>query len=122
MAFQNPAQNFAEQRLNFGDLVSLSPHSTYLMRSAGDYPDAGILKGSLLAVDRALTPRHNHIIVAQVGDELVLRRLILHPRPALQELGEESNKVVLEEFAELPVWGVVAYAVTDLAGIGFNGH
>lgn len=39
MAFQNPAQNFAEQRLSLGDLVSLSPHSTFLIRSDSNYPD-----------------------------------------------------------------------------------
>lgn len=30
MAFQNPAQNYSEHRLNLGDMVYLSPHSTYL--------------------------------------------------------------------------------------------
>lgn len=53
MAFQNPAQNFAEQQLNLGDLVTLSPHSTFLIRSDTDYPDAGIMQGSILAIDRA---------------------------------------------------------------------
>ncbi|WP_237712339.1 hypothetical protein [Pantoea sp. Sc1] len=46
MAFQNPAQNFAEQRLNLGDLVTLSPHSTFLVRSDSSYPEAGIMQGS----------------------------------------------------------------------------
>lgn len=43
MAFQNPAQNFAEQRLSLGDLVTLSPHSTFLVRSDSNYPEAGIM-------------------------------------------------------------------------------
>ncbi len=43
MAFQNPAQNFAEQRLNLGDLITLSPHSTFLVRSDSSYPEAGIM-------------------------------------------------------------------------------
>lgn len=120
MAFQNPAQNFAEQRLSLGDLVTLSPHSTFLVRSNSDYPDAGIVKGSVLAIDRALTPQHRHIIVAEVDGEPVLRRLLIEPVPALQELGGRNNVQLLGDGQELPVWGVVAYALTDIAGLGFR--
>uniref|UniRef100_UPI0035A07D99 S24 family peptidase n=1 Tax=Pantoea anthophila TaxID=470931 RepID=UPI0035A07D99 len=82
MAFQNPAQNFAEQRLNLGDLVTLSPHSTFLVRSDSSYPEAGIMQGSVLAINRAITPQHRHIIVAEIEGELVLRRLLINPVPA----------------------------------------
>lgn len=58
MSFQNPAQKFAEQRLSQEDLVTLSLHSTLLMRSDAAYPDAGIMQGSILAIDRALIPQH----------------------------------------------------------------
>lgn len=120
MAFQNPAQNFAEQRLNLGDLVTLSPHSTFLLRSDSSYPESGILQGSVLAIDRALTPQHRHIIVAEVEGELVLRRLLIKPVPALQELSGDETITLLNESQELPVWGVVAYALNDIAGLGFN--
>lgn len=120
MGFQSPAQNYNEQRLNLGDLVYLSPHSTYLMRSASDYPDVGIMKGTLLAVDRGLTPQHGNIIITNIEDELVMRRLLLLPSPALQELNGDGTLTPLATDQELPVWGVVSYAVTDLAGLGFN--
>ncbi|MGP4132274.1 hypothetical protein OJE16_22070 [Pantoea tagorei] len=120
MAFQNPAQNYEQKRLNIGDMVSLSTHSTYLMRSASDYPDIGIVKGSLLTVDRSLTPQHGNIIITSVNDELVLRRLLLIPSPALQELSGNGELVPLLADFDLSVWGVVTYALTDLAGLGFN--
>ncbi len=120
MAFQSPALGYAEQRLSLGDLVYLSPHSTYLFRSASDYPDVGIVKGSLLAIDRGLTPQHGNIIIAVENDELVMRRLLLKPSPALQELNGDGVLKPLATDQDLPVWGVVAYAVTDLAGLGFN--
>lgn len=120
MAFQNPAQNFIEARLNLGDIVSLSPWSTYLMRSDTACPEAGIVKGSVLAVDRALTPRHGQIIVAEFEGELVLRRLLLKPVPALQSLERSDAIVLLDENQPLPVWGVVAYALNDIAGQGFT--
>lgn len=121
MAFQSPAQNYNETRLNLGDLVYLSPYSTYLMRSESDYAGAGIVKGSVLAIDRALKPAHGQIIVAEFDGELTLRRLLLNPVPALQALDADETVVLLDVSQPLPVWGVVAYALTDVAGIGFNG-
>lgn len=121
MAFQSPAAGYAEQRLHFGDLVSLSPHSTYILRSASDYLDVGIVKDSLLAVDRGIVPRHGHIVTASVENELAIRRLLLVPVPALLELSGDCSVKQLAESEHLPVWGVVAYVLTDMAGLGFNG-
>ncbi|MDF7788628.1 peptidase [Pantoea stewartii] len=121
MAFQSPAQNYTETRLNLGDLVHLSPYSTYLMRSESDCAGAGIVKGSVLAVDRALIPAHRQLIVAEIDGELTLRRLLLEPVPALQALDEDETVTLLDVNQALPVWGVVAYALTDVAGVGFNG-
>ena len=121
MAFQSPAQNYIETRLSLDDLVHLSPYSTYLMRSDCSFPDAGIVKGSVLAIDRALTPVHGHLIVAELNGELMLRRLLLNPVAALQAPDEEESITLLDASQVLPVWGVVAYALTDIAGLGFNG-
>lgn len=121
MAFQSPAQNYTETRLNLGDLVSLSAYSTYLMRSDCDIRDAGIVKGSVLAIDRALTPAHGQLIVAEVDGELTLRRLLLTPVPALQALDSDETVTLIDVSQPLPVWGVVAYALTDVAGLGFSG-
>ena len=68
----------------------------------------------------ARSPQHRHIIVAEVEGELVLRRLLINPVPALQELKGDETITLLDESQELPVWGVVAYALTDVAGLGFN--
>lgn len=121
MTFQSPAQNYVETRLNLGDLVHLSPYSTYLMRSDSDFPDAGIVKGSVLAIDRALIPSHGQLIVAEVDGELSLRRLLLNPVPALQALDADETVTLIDVSQPLPVWGVVAYSLTDVAGLGFSG-
>ncbi|WP_289368158.1 peptidase [Pantoea stewartii] len=121
MAFLSPAQNYNETRLNLGDLVHLSPYSTYLMRSESDCADAGIVKGSVLAVDGAMIPAHRQLIVAELDGELTLRRLLLEPVPALQALDEDGAVTLLDVRQALPVWGMVAYALTDIAGVGFNG-
>lgn len=120
MAFQSPAANYAEKRIDFTNLCSLSANSTYVWECTSDYPACGILKGSLLAVDRSLRPKHGNLVIASVDDELVIRRLFLTPAPALQALAGQCAITPLQEGAELPIWGVIAYALTDLAGIGFS--
>jgi len=45
MAFPNAAQNLAEQHLSLSDLVSLSHHSSLLVRSDTNYLEAGIMLG-----------------------------------------------------------------------------
>lgn len=120
MAFQSPAANYAENRIDFTNLVSLSPHSTYVWECTSDYPACGILKGSLLAVDRSLKPKHGNLVIASVDDELVIRRLVLTPAPALQTLTGQCTIYPIKEGAESPIWGVIAYALTDLAGVGFS--
>lgn len=121
MAFQSPAQNYTETRLSLGDLIYLSPYSTYLMRSETDCASVGIVKGSVLAIDRALKSAHGQLIVAEFDGELTLRRLLLKPVPALQALDADETVTLLDVNQPLPVWGVVGYALTDVAGIGFNG-
>lgn len=115
MAFQNPAQNFAEQRLSLGNLVSLAPRSIFLVRSDSHYPRVGIMRGSVFAIDRALAPQHRHIIVA-----VVLKKLLINPVPALQELQGNETLTLLNESLGLSVWNVVAYALTAITGSGFS--
>ena len=120
MSFQSPASNYTEQRLDFTNLVRLSPQSSYVIRSGSEYPSAGILKGSLLAVDKSLEPVHGSIVIAEINDEFTIRRLLLVPSPALQELEGEQRITSISKQDDLPLWGVVAYVLSDVAGIGFN--
>ncbi|PLR29276.1 MULTISPECIES: S24 family peptidase [Enterobacterales] len=120
MAFQSPATNYAEKRIDFTNLVSLSPTSTYVWECTSDYPEHGILKGSLLAVDRSLKPKHDNLVIANVDNELVICKLLLTPVPSVQVLSNQSSIIPLNESAELPIWGVIAYVLTDLAGQGFS--
>jgi len=99
---------------------SICPRTPHTFPQRERLPDAGIVKGSLLAVDRALTPQHGNIIIISVDDELVMRRLLLLPSPALQELNGDGTLTPVALDQDMPAWGVVSYAVTDLAGLGFN--
>lgn len=100
MAFQNPAQNFAAQRLSLGNLIMLLPHSTFLVRSNSNYPEAGVMQGSVLAIDRAPIPQHRHIIVAEIEGELILHK----PRTGAARAKRRFN--VRREARSMPSGGV----------------
>jgi DNA polymerase V len=126
MGFPSPATDYVEQRITIDSHVHLNQNTTYIMLCGGHYPEVGILKGSMMAVDRSRTPGHGHIVVATVGGEFVMRRLLTRPCMALQELGGVQTIHNIKEPADFmaddsPVWGVVAYVVTDTAGLGFRG-
>jgi len=43
-----------------------------------------------------------------------MRRLLLLPSPALQQLNGDGTLTPVTVDQDMPVWGVVSYAVTDL--------
>lgn len=120
MAYPSPAQNYTEKRLNIGDLVRLSPLSSYLMRSENDYPSVGILKGAILVIERALEPVHLSLVVTEIDNELVIRRFLTTPTLAFQNLGECEEIQRLPIDSNPPIWGVIAYVLNDIAGKGFD--
>jgi SOS-response transcriptional repressors (RecA-mediated autopeptidases) len=125
MGFPSPAMDYVEERVDMASIFCLNRNSTYMILCGGNYPDVGILKGSMMAVDSSITPEHGHIVVATIGGEFVMRRLIKRPYLALQELDGARNIDRITDSHELslddsPVWGVVAYVVTDAAGFGFK--
>lgn len=61
--FPSPAEGEIDRRLDLNAAVIRNPASTFFVRVAGDsMVGAGILRGDLLAVDRALEPRDGNVI------------------------------------------------------------
>lgn len=50
----------------------------------------------------------------------MLRKLLIKPVTALHKLRGDETITLLAESQELPVLGVVAYALTDIAWFGFT--
>ena len=70
---------------------------------------AGILDGDKVLVDRAVEPRHGHIVVAVINNEYTLKRL--YRQSGVLELRPENplyQPIRLKAAEELQIWGVVA--------------
>lgn len=74
--FPSPAQDYLEKGINLHDHVVKKPAATFFMRAKGDSMiEAGIYPNDLLVIDRSITARSGHIIVASLNGEFTLKRL-----------------------------------------------
>ena len=74
--FPSPADDFAVKRQDLNELLITHPLATFFWRVAGkSMMEAGIDDGDILVVNRALTPVHRSIVVAQVDGDFTVKYL-----------------------------------------------
>ena len=74
--FPSPADDFAIKRHDLNELLITHPEATFFWRVAGkSMVEAGIDDGDILVVNRALTPEHRNIVVAQVDGDFTVKYL-----------------------------------------------
>ncbi len=111
--FPSPADDFIEGALDLNEHLIAHPAATFMVRVEGSsMTGAGIFSGDLLIVDRSLESRSGHIVVAVVGGEMTVKRLIKagtgwllkaeHPDYPPTLLGADN---------ECSIWGVVTGSV-----------
>ena len=76
--FPSPAESYVDSALDFNDYLVSNPNATFAVYSSGDSMiDVGIYPGDLLVFDRSITPNNGDIIVASVGGEFTVKRLVI---------------------------------------------
>lgn len=114
--FPSPADDYLDSALDLNDLLVEHPVATFYIRVQGDSMEgAGIHCGDILVVDRALEPRHNHIVVAAIDGEFTIKRLrtqadgvhLVAENPAMRS-------IKVGEGRQFEVWGVVTYAIHQI--------
>jgi DNA polymerase V len=110
--FPSPADDFAVKRLDLNDLIT-HPLATFYWKTSGrSMIEAGIDDGDILVVNRALTPRHRHIVVAQVDGDFTVKYLFKHAgRIKLQPANPTFPEIVFKEGQQLIISGVVIFAI-----------
>lgn len=111
--FPSPAQDFAVNRLDLSALLVTHPQATYLLRVAGtSMRDAGIDDGDTLVVDRAIKPRHGHVVVAVVDGDFTVKHLHLRAgRLCLKAANPSFPDIVPKDGQTVEVWGVVSACI-----------
>ena len=111
--FPSPAEDLGAQRIDLTQVLITHPQATFMLRAQGhSMVEAGIFDGDILVVNRALVPRHRHIVVAVVDGDFTVKRLhLLGGRIKLQAANPTFPDIVPHEGQLLEVWGVVTACI-----------
>jgi DNA polymerase V len=111
--FPSPAEDLGAKQIDLTQLLVLHAQATYFLRARGlSMIELGIFDNDILVVDRAIKPRHNHIVVAVVDGDFTVKQLY-------QRLGRIKLKAANPTFADivpkdgqtLEIWGVVTSSI-----------
>ena len=111
--FPSPAEDLGAQRIDLTQVLITHPQATFILRARGhSMMEAGIFDNDLLVVDRAIVPRHRHIVVAVVDGDFTVKRLYqLGGRIKLQAANPTFPDIVPRDGQLLEVWGVVTACI-----------
>lgn len=111
--FPFPAEDFAVKRIDLNEILVTHPQATFLLRVRGEsMKDAGIFAGDVLVVNKALKPRHGHIVVAIVDGEFTVKYLYQRAgRVKLKPVNVTYPEITPKEGQTLEVWGVVTSSI-----------
>ena len=114
--FPSPAADHTQERVDLNKELIRNKDATYLFRVKGDsMTGAGIYEGDPLVVDRSVTPKHNHIVLALLNNEFTVKRL--YRRGGVVKLVAENNIYpvrLIKEEDDFVVWGVVTFNLHKL--------
>lgn len=111
--FPSPAEDHIVQRVDLMSQLIRHPQATYLLRVRGEsMRDDGIFDGDVVLVDRAIKPRHNHIVVAVVDGDFTVKRLYQRlGRIKLKAANPTFPDIVPKDGQTIEVWGVVTSSI-----------
>lgn len=114
--FPSPAEDYAEGRLDLNDYLVEHEAATFYVRVKGhSMSGASILDGDIIAVDRALEPRHGDIVLAVIDGELTVKELHRDAETIrLLPRNPDFAPIELKPGQELTIWGVVKGVVRKL--------
>lgn len=73
--FPSPAADFAVKRHDLNELLITHPAATFMWQARGlSMIDLGIADGNILVVNRALSPKHGDIVVAEIDGDFTVKQ------------------------------------------------
>lgn len=110
--FPSPADDYIESNIDLNEWLIRNRLATFIVRVEGDSMSGEIHSGDRLIVDRSLEPKHRDVVVACVGGEMTVKRLLIEDgRRLLVADNPAYPPVELNGDEELVVWGVVTHSI-----------
>lgn len=115
--FPSPAEDLGARRIDLTEVLITHPQATYFLRARGQSMiDAGIFDNDILVVDRAIKPRHNHVVVAIVDGDLTVKYLFQRAgRIKLKAANPTYPDILPKDGQTIEVWGVVTSTIKQFA-------
>lgn len=112
--FPSPAQDYPTEELSLVEHLIRDRASTYFWRAAGHSMEPVIPDGSLLIVDRGISPVPGRIVIAIVDGEFTVKRLYIDRSGQVTLRAENPSypHLLLPELSEMTVWGVVTFIIS----------
>ena len=111
--FPSPAEDLCAKRIDVFERLVQHPEATYQMRVRGhSMRGEGIFDGDILLIDRAITPRSGHIVIAVIDNEFLVKKLLLTPSGQMKfkAANRDFPDVIPREGQTIEIWGVVLTA------------
>jgi DNA polymerase V len=115
--FPSPAADYIEKTLDYNEHLVKHPAATFSVRVSGhSMIGAGIHDGDLLVVDRAITPKHNCVVIAVLDGELTVKRLNKKANKVfLMAENPDFKPIEISAESSFEIWGVVTNVIHSLA-------
>jgi len=114
---QKPLPGIQEQDdfegIDLNEQLIRNPRESFSMVVNSDaMEEAGIFRGDMVIVDRAVEPGSGHVVIAVLDGEMLIRRLeISSARRQLLPATSKLSAIEINPGASFRVWGVVTYVI-----------
>ena len=111
--FASPAEDHQVERIDLMQQLVKHPQATFYIRVRGEsMRDAGILDGSVVLVDRAITPADGQIVLAVIDGDFTCKTLRLGGEGLrLQAAHPDYPDIVPKDGQSVDIWGVVVATI-----------
>lgn len=112
--FPSPAQDYDGRTLDLNERLIKRPSATFFMSVTGDSMGSlGIDDGDLLLVDRSITPRPGHILIAMLDGEITVKHYqLIDGLPYLCSGNPTYAPIPLADL-DCQIWGVVRSVIHE---------
>ena len=111
--FPSPAEEYMAKRHDLNDLLITHPLATFLWPVKGDsMTGAGIFDGDIVVVNKALTPVHKDVVVAEIDGDFTIKYLYKRPdRIKLVAANPDYPDINFRDGQEMRICGVVTASI-----------
>lgn len=111
--FPSPAEDYLDKKLDLNEHLIKNPAATFFVKVSGNSMiNAGIKSGDILIVDRSLEPKDKKIVVAIIGDEFTVKRILKKGEKLfLAPENENFAPIEIKEDMDFEIWGTVTWVL-----------